>query len=497
MTLRRKIILSNLFMIVIPVILLFVLWGSWLTLNGGAGLRPISRASKDGDSLGAAQNILYLYEAELSDMDWTVVALPGENGADIVLSPEKERIEELNSLGYHLQVDSEEALLFSNLDDHDRTALDAAETGAKGAMLWSGDSIIIRDSFLLGEETCVLTAVYQADRSDHGVAGSMVPMYMVSTNVLWTFLIIAAVSIALTCFLLSRWLRRSILEPLETLKQGADRIAENDLDHAVVYDKADEFGDVVSQFERMRLQLRQTGQERETYERDRRELLGGVSHDLRSPLTSIKGYALGLRDGIADTEEKRQRYYQAILTRTEDLERLTGSLSVLVNLENGSSVLRMEKVELNQFLTRFLQEKLPYLEENKVKLDVQSSACRVPVQLDPTEMKRVLTNLLENTVRHRGSQPSNVRLRLSVKDTSAVIDYLDDGPGVPAEHLDHLFESFYRVDSARTKPEQGSGLGLAIVKRIVEGHGGTTEAYLDGGLGIRITLPLEEGSEEQ
>ena len=494
MTLRKKILFSNLFMVFVPLTLMLLLWGGWLCLNGGPWFKPIARASETGDTMGAAQNILYLYEAELSDMDWTVVSLPKENGADIVLSPEQERIEELSSLGYHLQVEGRGTLLFSNLDDHDRAVLDKAETGAEGAMLWSGDSIIIRDSFPLADETCVLTAVYQRGNSDRGVAGSMVPMYVVSTNVLWGFLFVAAGCIALTSFLLSRWLGRSILRPLDALKQGADRIAENDLDHPMVYEKADEFGDVVTQFERMRLQLRQAGQERESYERERRELLGGVSHDLRSPLTSIKGYALGLKDGIADTEEKRQRYYRAILIRTEDLERLTGSLSVLVNLENGSSILHLEEVALSSYLTQFLQEKQPYLEEHHIEICLQDNARGVQVRLDPVEMKRVLHNLLENTVRHRETDRSQVRIKLSADRFSTEIDYLDNGPGVPAEHLDHLFESFYRVDSARTKPEEGSGLGLAIVNRIVEGHSGKVEAYLDGGLGIRITLPTEEGA---
>lgn len=145
-----------------------------------------------------------------------------------------------------------------------------------------------------------------------------------------------------------------------------------------------------------------------------------ITHDLRFPLTSIKGYAQGLKDGIADTEEKQKRYYDAILTRADDLERLTDSLSLLVRLENDNSILHMETVCFDEYICQFLSEKEPWLIQQQIEVDYRNEAGNAEISLDIREMHRVFMNLFENTVRYRVSDRSRVKLSVTAAIASVV-----------------------------------------------------------------------------
>ncbi len=513
MSLRKKIILSNLATIIIPIVLILLIWTGYIYFGDVSSLKQINRAPGREDRLTEAMNILYTFEAEMSDMDWEKVALSGEQGTDIIASPQKERIGELESLGYHVQVETADGIAFCNMDDTDREILSKTGTGTDGAMIWSGDSLIIQDRFRLSGQDHFLTVVYNEGRSDRGMAASLLPVYMVSPAVFAIFLVIAVVCIISTSLIATRWISRSVLEPLDQLKTGADRIAGGNLDDCISYEGQDEFGDVCKEFDYMRLQLKEAREEQKRYEEDRRELLRGISHDLRSPLTSIKGYAYGLKDGIADTEEKRQRYCEAILTRMDDLERLMGSLSHLVRLEDEKSILKLEKVCLDEYIRQMLSEKSAWFAEQKVFVDYHAEDKDAEVMIDIHEMQRVFVNLFENTVRYRVREPSHIELSVLIREQEAEIHFTDDGPGVDQKHLKHLFDSFYRADESRTNPEMGSGLGLAVVKRIIEGENGRVFAVsgtqqgsqrhgddrkANQGLGIIMILPLfkEAGHEE-
>ncbi len=492
LNLKKKIILSSILAVVIPLLMILSIWAGYTRLGGGAYIKPISRAS-GGDLLTEAMNILYTYEAELSDMTWDVMAIPGDEEADILVTPEKERVMELMHLGYRLQVESPTGISFSNLEEDDLQIL--AETGARndGAIIWSGDSLVIQDSFSLSGEDYYMTAVYKGSRADQGVWMSLLPMYMVSPVMVLIFLVAAVLYIALTAALTARWITRSVLKPLDALKTGVDRIAEGDLDYRIPYAGADEFGDVCAEFDYMRRQMKEAKNLQRRYEEERRDLLRGISHDLRSPLTSIKGYAMGLKDGIASTEEMRQRYYIAILSRTEDLEKLTETLSLLVKLEHDNSILHLEKVCLDEYIRQLLSERDSWLVEQNIDVDYQTVNPGIEVFLDIREMQRVFMNLFENTVKYRTGSHSTVKISVLMRNDEAEIRISDDGPGVSARHLNHLFDSFYRVDEARTNPEKGSGLGLAVVKRIIEGQNGRIFACSEGGLCIVMILPLVKG----
>ena len=490
MTLRKRIIISNVLMVLIPAVVTIALWIGYTCLGTGAGFLPVGRGGSEADSLGRSQNVVSVLEAELSSMKWDAKRIPGVDGTVVVFEPDEEVIAELGNLGFHLQVDATQGVFYSNFDDSDRQALMAIGGNPEGAVLETGGSVVVQHNFVIEGQPCRLTAVYDASRADAGAIESLVPFYLVAPQVLLAFLAAAVLSVIVTALLVSRWINQSVLEPLDELKSAADRIARDDLDGRIGYAKRDEFGAVCNAFDGMRVRLKEAEQEKARYEGKRRELFQEISHDLRSPLTSIKGYAMGLIDGIADTDAKKLRYYNAILSSAEDLEQLTDRLSLLTKLEIGEAVLQMEPLRIDAFVANAIEEKRVWLEDNHVDVLLQSESDAAEAPLDAGEMRRVFDNLFENTVRYRTNSASKVSISVVADGGKAEIRYLDDGPGVSDDQLERIFESFYRVDESRTQPGQGSGLGLAIVKRIVEGHGGTVRAYNDGGLGIAIDLPL-------
>ena len=348
---------------------------------------------------------------------------------------------------------------------------------------------MIRNDIVVMEHLCHITCVYNRERVDRGVEDSQTMLYIVPKGLSQIFFISAVICFAVITLIASQRIGKAVLVPLRELKRGAVQVAEGNLDDRIAYEGKDEFEEVCQAFDDMRYKLKESGEKIARYEEQRKEMLAGISHDLRSPLTSIKGYAMGLRDGIAKTEEMKRRYCDAILTRTGDLERLTESLSLLVRLERDGSWLRLERVCLDEYIRQLLEEKQAWLGEQKVDVTYRTDAPEAEVKLDIREMQRVFMNLFDNTVRYRTSESSNVVIDVKQGSGEVKISFADDGPGVGPKHIDHIFESFYRADESRTSPEKGSGIGLAVVKQIIEGQGGQIHASSENGLRIEMTLP--------
>ncbi len=496
MTLRKKILLSNIFMVIIPIIFTISIGGLYIFFNNGPWIKSINWASKEEDIAGAKQNIIYLFETELSDAKWKSIILENQNEKNNVLNLNEEKIEEIAHLGFHLRVSSENDTLFSNMNEKDLRLLDDMKIGepkVDGSLHWIDNFILLKDKIMINNKPCVLTAVYNEEYADIGVINSMVPMYMVSYTVLILFACLAVCSVAFAAFILSKWLNRSVVEPLEELKKSTNYIAMNEFDYTIDYNRKDEFGDVCREFDNMRKVLKTAHEDRNRYEKERQELIRGISHDLRSPLTSIRGYAEGILEGVANNEQKRKKYCEAILMRTADMEKLTANLSEFVYLDSREVVLKKTSVKITDYIEKSLKKYALYMESNNVKVDYNSTVQDAYVNIDIFHMDRVFNNIIENTVKHRSEESSKIKVYLTemLNKEEIQIEFLDNNSNsVKENQITRIFESFYRGNQSRTKPENGSGLGLAVVKSIIKQHGGRVEAFLDNGLGIRIYLPV-------
>ena len=489
MTIQKRIVLASTLSVVVSALLIVILWAGYEHFNKRIIVYPVRRASDGGDRLTETINVLYTFEVELSEMYGTAASVQGEQGEELIFKSDPSRIEELESLGYHFRVEEKDRTVFSNLDNEDLVLLSEVTVPASEGVFWSEKGLLIRSDISVMERLCHVTCVYNRERVDRGVENSQTMLYIVPKGLSQVLFISAVICFAVMTLIASQRVGKAVLVPLRELKKGAVQVADGDLDDRIAYEGKDEFEEVCRAFDDMRHKLKESGEKIARYEEQRKEMLAGISHDLRSPLTSIKGYAMGLRDGIAKTEEMKRRYCGAILTRAGDLERLTESLSLLVRLERDSSWLRLERVCPDEYIRQLLEEKQAWLEEQKVNVTYRTEAPDAEVLLDIREMQRVFMNLFDNTVRYRTSESSNVVIDVKRGSGEVKICYADDGPGVEPEHIDHIFESFYRADESRTSPEKGNGIGLAVVKQIIEGQGGQIHASSENGLRIEMTLP--------
>lgn len=292
---------------------------------------------------------------------------------------------------------------------------------------------------------------------------------------LWLFGGGAALAAILVNACCSRWISSLILPPMKEIRKGMQRVKNGEPGEEIRILRQDELGEVCAEFNEMLRCLQRSKEEQRKYESYRRELISGISHDLRTPLTTIRGYVGGILDSIADTEEKKHRYLLAIQTRTADLENLINRLSVYNKRECRAFSYRMEKTDLKRFVQEYLEENEEFLQENRLRVSL-SGTDGAWMEMDWRECKRILDNLLVNSARYREKEDSRIEIRVERRADRIFWNVGDDGPGVPQQDLERIFESFCRLDESREHCEEGSGLGLAIVKRIVLDHGGSLYA---------------------
>ena len=313
MTVKKKLIVSNILMIVIPALLalLFVIV-SFKTV-GNRYWESMEEMYDDKSGIYSAQSILFAYKNEIrdrSDLEYH----ESEDGT-MKVSLEKTNVmisleQELADLGYHFRIRLDDDVLWSNIthDEHELMEEYLREkyrnTGA--LTLSENDLSIVKNTFENDGKLFELTAVQVQDGEQDIQADSYFRKYIM-TFIFW-FLLFLVVAILIVNAALSGWIVRSIMHPLNILKDGTRRIADGDLEWELDYHNKDEFGEVCGEFDRMRGHLKESVETRIQYEQYRRELIAGISHDLRTPLTSIKGYTEGLQDGIADTPEKQKRF---------------------------------------------------------------------------------------------------------------------------------------------------------------------------------------------
>ena len=296
-------------------------------------------------------------------------------------------------------------------------------------------------------------------------------------------LLLAAV--ALTNLYLTRSLFRHIAQPLDTLTAGVARIRDGDLDTPIAYGEPDEFKAACDAVDEMAARLK-SSLEQQAAQQQKQELIAGMSHDLKSPLTAIRAYTEGLLEGVAQDEATRQRYLQTIYTKEADMETLVNRLLAFAKMEVSQYPVHLEPLALRPALEAVTEEQ----EGLTVTLDMPD----MTVLADRELLRRIAVNLLDNSRKYGGRADIRVRITAEKTGSMAAVAFTDNGAGVPPEQLPRLFDVFYRGDAARTAPGNGSGLGLAVVKKSAQEMGGAVRAENaeNGGLRVIVTLPLAE-----
>jgi signal transduction histidine kinase len=298
-------------------------------------------------------------------------------------------------------------------------------------------------------------------------------------------------------FLVSRFLTlrivKSIVTPLDTLTFGVRQIRNNNLSFRLDYSSDDEFLPVCNAFNEMALRLETMVAGRQKDEENRHELIAGISHDLRTPLTSIKAYLEGIETGVASTPEQRQKYITTIKNKTEDLEHIINQLFLFSKLDINDFPFKLKMLDICSLLSEMTAEFSGEYEKQGLIIEFAGTTRGVYVKLDTVLFHTVIVNVLENSVKYKNSETGRLCIECHSTGDTVEIRLTDDGPGVSKEHLKKLFDVFYRADPSRNT--KGNGLGLAISQKIINGMGGNISAGLSEGHGlvIIIRLPIVKG----
>lgn len=226
----------------------------------------------------------------------------------------------------------------------------------------------------------------------------------------------------------------------------------------------------------------------------RNDFIANVSHELRTPISMMQGYSEAIVDDIAGTDEEKKEMASVIYDESLRMGRLVNELLDLARMEAGHIQLTMEETEVNSYLQRIIRKFQGLAKEKEISLEHDLQSKGVPIQIDPDRIEQVMTNLIDNAIRHT-PQNGEVKVLERSDERGLFIEVKDSGSGIPEEDLPFVFERFYKADKARTRGRSGTGLGLAIAKNIIEAHKGhiTVQSKTGHGTTFSIFIPRNEG----
>jgi two-component system sensor histidine kinase BaeS len=293
----------------------------------------------------------------------------------------------------------------------------------------------------------------------------------------------AGLTAAVVAIAVSLFFSRRVVSPLRAMMSASQRIAEGHYDERVKVGGSDELAQLAERFNVMADQLEQV-------ESMRRQLIGDVSHELRTPLTSIKGSMEGLTDGVLPATPET---FEQIRREADRLGRLVDDLQELSRVEAKAYSLDLRPVSLSDLVHTTIKRLSPAAQAKRIGLHPSLPDDLPPVLADEDRMTQVLTNLVSNALNYT-PEGGDVRLAAVRSGDEVQVTVSDSGIGIPAEHLPHIFDRFYRVDKSRSRNAgSGSGIGLTVAKHLVEAHGGRIWAESEGegkGSAFTFTLPV-------
>lgn len=304
------------------------------------------------------------------------------------------------------------------------------------------------------------------------------------------FVIVLLILIA-TNGILTYLVSKSIISPLRKLKEAANEIKQGNLNFSVEPMFKDEVGELCMAFEDMRKRLKGSIELQEQYENNRKELISNISHDLKTPITAIRGYVEGIKDGIADTPEKMEKYIKIIYNKSSDMDILIDELFLYSKLDLNKIPFNFESIDICAYLEDCIEELNFDLEEKSIALSFKKDI-DVPcyVSADREKLKRVVINIIGNSIKYMDKEFGKITVDLKEYSEMVVIKVEDNGKGIPKDAIPFVFDKFYRAEPSRNSKTGGSGLGLSIAKKILSDHGGCIWVDSEENLRTSISFTL-------
>lgn len=312
-----------------------------------------------------------------------------------------------------------------------------------------------------------------------------------------TFASMIFVILVFTGIALVSLIYRGIDIPVRQLSEGTKKIADGNLDFEIDLPFMDDhMAELCRSFEYMRKRLKESADRSMENESENRKLISNITHDLKTPVTSIKGYAEGLIDGVADTPEKQQKYLRTIYNKANEMDGLINELTFYAGIDTNRVPYNFAKINISDYFDDCVDEIGMDLESNGIELHYKNYLDRSTLIIaDPEQLKRVINNIIGNSVKYMNKDKGDISIRLKEEEGSVVIEIEDNGAGIDARDVPYIFDRFYRADQSRNSSKGGSGLGLSIVKKIVEDHGGRVWAQSRQDIGTTILMEFRKYTE--
>ncbi len=286
-------------------------------------------------------------------------------------------------------------------------------------------------------------------------------------------LLCVLIVLVLTALGLIFWIYKGVMRPVEKMQVAAGNIKEGNLDFELSPDSDDELGQLCMSLEDMRRRLKDNAEEKVEFDRENKELISNISHDLKTPVTTIKGYAEGIMDGVADTPEKIEKYVRTIYNKANEMDLLINELTLYSKIDTNRIPYDFSILSVNDYFSDCSEELYLELEAKNVEFGYFNYVDpEVKVIADAEQIKRVIHNIVNNSTKYMDKSRAKINLRVKDVGDFVQVELEDNGKGIAAKDLPNIFDRFYRADTSRNSSKGGSGIGLSIVKKIIEEHGG-------------------------
>ena len=335
-----------------------------------------------------------------------------------------------------------------------------------------------------------------------GAEGSLFVVMRINTLISRRLLIDMVIAIVLilifTSLMLTQWIHKEVFCPINELNVAMTKIKEGNFEYMLQTKSGGEIGDLYRNYEDMRLRLKENTEENEEQEKKNKELVSNISHDLKTPITAIKGYVEGIMDGVADTPEKMDKYIKTIYNKANDMDKLINELTIYSGIDNHRIPYNFHRINVADYFGDCVEEVGLDLESKNIQLNYTNLVEQDTLVIaDAEQMKKVINNIISNSVKYMDKQKGVIDIRILDELDSIQVEIEDKGKGIAQKDLGRIFERFFRTDASRNSLQGGSGIGLSIVKKIIEDHGGYIWATSREGEGTCMHFVIRKYKELQ
>lgn len=491
MKIKAKLIISFCIIIFVPIFLSTVTIASFMSVQ----MRLIEQnyGVKNGSTLNLTNSVQLLNRYTIVDYEELERIAAANPKMLLDLDFLNERNLRLKEKFSYLVLRVGDRLIFNGEENNSKVIAELPDYGSMGTDSQSGTYVDSEQEILEKQLDFVLEDGTEASAFIITSTKSMVPEVR---HLVMEMLFAIVLILTLTASVLIFWVYRSIVTPIKKLQVAANNIKDGNLDFSVDMSGEDEIGQLCVSFEEMRLRLKDNADEKLMNEKENRALISNIAHDLKTPITAVKGYAEGIIDGVANTPEKVDKYVRTIYNKANEMDTLINELTLYSKIDANRIPYNFAKINVCDYFQDCVEEIGLDLEAKGIGLSYYNYVdSDVLIIADPEQLRRVVNNIISNSVKYMDKSHGFINIRIKDVGDFIQVELEDNGKGIAQHDLPYIFDRFFRADASRNSATGGSGIGLSIVKKIIEDHGGKIWATSKEGTGTIMYFVIRKYEE--